>query len=351
MKIAPLWRVLSQNKSVQVILVHTGQHYDVVMSNCFIKDLGLPDPDYNLEVGGNAHAKQTADIMIRFDEVMDREKPDDVVVVGDVNSTLACALVAVKRGVRTSHVEAGLRSHDRTMPEEINRLATDAIVDLLFVSEPRGIYNLRNEGVDASKIHFVGNVMIDSLLYAREAIDASDVLIQLGLETKTFALVTLHRPSNVDSMQRLAEIMQWLRHLSESVPVVFPMHPRTHKQWVKNRKEQSGIGEKDRMKIISPLGYIDFQKLLKSAQFVITDSGGLQEETTWLSIPCVTLRDNTERPVTIEQGTNFLAGNDLDNAGNIVKDFLEGKVKKTAIPQFWDGNAAVRVASVLVRNG
>jgi UDP-N-acetylglucosamine 2-epimerase (non-hydrolysing) len=347
-KIAPLWRSFNQKERVQVILVHTGQHYDDVMSHDFFRDLGLPVPAYNLAVGAHSHARQTADIMIRFDEVIEWEVPDDVVVVGDVNSTVACALVAVKRGVRTSHVEAGLRSRDRTMPEEINRLATDAIADLMFVSEPSGVDNLRLEGVDVSKIYLVGNVVIDSLVYAREAIETSGVLTRVGLETEKFALVTIHRPSNVDSIKRFEEIMQWLTNLSESVSVVFPMHPRTHKQWLHaTGKEKSGDGNNGRLKIISPLGYLDFQKLLKSAQFVITDSGGLQEETTWLGVPCITLRSNTERPVTVDEGTNYLVGDDMVMAGRLVQQFLAGKAKQGKAPALWDGQSAQRIVEVI----
>ncbi|MFO8002348.1 MAG: UDP-N-acetylglucosamine 2-epimerase (non-hydrolyzing) [Marinilabilia sp.] len=349
-KIAPLWRVFSQREGVQVIVVHTGQHYDDNMNGVFFEDLGLPRPDYNLNAGGQTHARQTADIMARFDEVLDREQPHDVVVVGDVNSTMACSLVAVKRGIRVSHVEAGLRSFDRSMPEEINRLVTDAVAGLLFVSEPSGMDNLRRENVPDEKVWLVGNVMIDSLVYAREKIDDSDVLERFGLADKGFALVTMHRPSNVDAPERLGAIMSWLRNLSNRIPVVFPMHPRTLKQL-----ESSGLpGFSDplahpALNIISPQGYIDFQRLLRSAQFVLTDSGGLQEETTWLGVPCITLRNNTERPVTVEQGTNCLVGEDINKADEMVRQYLAGKCENSHVPELWDGHTAQRIADVIIR--
>ncbi len=348
-KIAPLWRAFSSMKNVEVLLVHTGQHYDDTMSEVFFNDLGLPKPWYNLKVGQGSHAHQTAGIMSRFDEVLNELLPTDVVVVGDVNSTLACSLVAVKRGIRTAHVEAGLRSFDRTMPEEINRLATDAVSDLLFVSEESGLINLRNEGVSESKIHFVGNVMIDSLVFAADAIDESGILERLQLEEKQFALVTIHRPSNVDDVARFREVMSWLQSLSINICVVFPMHPRTRKMMIDAGLNVDSMSRDfPRLKIVEPLGYIDFQRLLKSSLLVVTDSGGLQEESTWLGVPCITLRDNSERPVTIEQGTNLLAGHDLHMAGEIVDACLAGNLKKGRIPKLWDGKTAGRIAEVIV---
>jgi UDP-N-acetylglucosamine 2-epimerase (non-hydrolysing) len=348
-KVAPLWSAFFQCENVELRLVHTGQHYDDEMSKVFFDDLGLPIPHYNLNVGGNSHAKQTADIMSRFDEVVEKENPDDVVVVGDVNSTLACALVAVKRGIRTSHVEAGLRSFDSSMPEEINRRVTDAVSNLLFVSEPSGVRNLKSEGIDERKVFFVGNVMIDSLAFSGPRINASDVLSKIGLDGNRFALVTIHRPSNVDSSARLEMIMRWLQGLSENIEVVFPVHPRTQQKlrqlgWGKGQI----IRDFQNLKIISPQGYYNFQKLLKSAQFVITDSGGLQEETTWLGVPCITLRKNTERPVTIEEGTNYLVGEDLKQADKIIERCLQGEGKQGIIPRLWDGKAASRIVEVIV---
>ncbi len=345
-KVAPLWRALKDREEVSVVLVHTGQHYDAVMSQCFFDDLGLPAPYYNLGVKGGSHAAVTAGIMTGFDEVLQREQPDDVVVAGDVNSTIACALVSVKRGIRTSHVEAGLRSFDRSMPEEINRIATDAIADLLFVSEPSGMRNLENEGVLRDKVWFVGNIMIDSLMYAKEKIEASNVLAENGVDKGSFGLVTIHRPSNVDDRIRLLKIMTWLNDIAVMKPLVFPMHPRTHKRFQELAPEMEVHRS---LQIIAPQGYHDFQMLLKSAQFVITDSGGLQEETTWLGVPCITLRKNTERPVTIETGTNHLVGDDLDLARRIIRDYLSGKADKTDVPDLWDGHTALRIAEVLLK--
>lgn len=350
-KIAPLWRIFASMKSVDVVLVHTGQHYDDSMSEVFFKDLGLPKPDYNLKVGGGNHAYQTAEIIIRFDEVLNELLPTDVVVVGDVNSTLACSLVAVKKGIRISHVEAGLRSFDRAMPEEINRLVTDAVADLLFVSEESGLKNLRNEGIAESKIHFVGNVMIDSLVFAADAIKQSRVMERLELEEKNFALVTMHRPSNVDETARFKEIMVWLQNLSANISLVFPMHPRTRKTMVEaGLNVESMSRDFPRLKVVGPLGYIDFQRLLKSSRLVVTDSGGLQEESTWLGITCITLRENSERPVTIEQGTNHLAGQDLQKARELVDDCLAGNLKSGLIPELWDGKTAGRIAEIIVNN-
>lgn len=348
-KIAPLWRAFSENGNVQLVLVHTGQHSDVLMSRVFFDELGLPEPRWNLGATGKSHAKLTASIMTGFDEVLDHEQPDDVVVTGDVNSTLACALVAAKRGIRVSHVEAGSRSFDRSMPEEINRITTDALSDLLFVSEPSGIHNLKQEGINSSKIHFVGNVMIDSLLFAGERIEASGILSRLGINEKSFALVTLHRPSNVDFPERLTAIMKWLESLSRQVTVVFPVHPRTRGQ-LPGDKGDIAFSKSGSLINMPPLGYYDFHKLLKSAQFVITDSGGIQEETTWLGVPCITLRDNTERPVTVELGTNYLAGGDLKLADSIARDCLAGVVKKGQIPELWDGRVAGRIVDVITNS-
>lgn len=349
-KIAPLWRALSEVESVVPVLVHTGQHYDDVMSQVFFEDLGIPRPHYNLNVGSDTHARQTAAVLKAFEEVIDREQPDDVIVVGDVNSTLACALAAVKKGIRTAHVEAGLRSFDRSMPEEINRVATDAISDLLFVSESSGIFNLEKEGVPAEKVHFVGNVMIDSLVYGAPLIGQSKILTKLGLAENSFALVTIHRPSNVDKPARFKEVISWLTGLSKKITLVFPMHPRSFAQFRKvigNEKDLSDPASS--FKIIHPQRYSDFQKLLKSSRFVITDSGGLQEETTWLRVPCVTLRNHTERPVTIEKGTNILAGEDLQRANFAAENCLNGKVCQGELPELWDGSAARRIAKVIVK--
>ena len=358
-KIAPLWRALAGCSGVRVMVVHTGQHYDRAMDAVFFEDLGLPAPDFNLQVGRGTHAVQTGLVMQRFDAVVAQEKPDDVMVVGDVNSTLACALVAAKRGIRLSHVEAGLRSFDPAMPEEINRKLTDAVSDWLFVSEPSGIRNLKMENIPEEKIRLVGNVMIDSLLFARHKIDASKILAKLGLEEKAYGVVTLHRPSNVDTPERLQALMSWLRQISGQVSLVFPVHPRTRQKMEENQlfpaTEQYGSGP---LHIISPQPYIDFQKLVKSAQFVITDSGGIQEETTWLGIPCITLRNNTERPVTVDEGTNYLVGENLTEASRVINNIMgkasfrktaDSKSRKTGkIPDLWDGHTAERIVKVLL---
>jgi UDP-N-acetylglucosamine 2-epimerase (non-hydrolysing) len=349
-KIAPLWHALSGYDNVDVKIVHTGQHFDEAMSRFFFDDLKLPVPHYNLNINGGSHAEQTGKIMEHFDKVLDHEMPHDVIVTGDVNSTVACALVAVKRGIRTSHVEAGLRSFDRSMPEEINRIVTDSVSDLLFVSEPSGLTNLKHEGIDGEKIHFIGNVMIDSLISINSRIDHSRILENIGVQEYKFGLVTLHRPSNVDSTSRLKELISWLQETANNIPVVFPVHPRTGKRLEKMFAENTTIqNNHSNLKMISPLRYIDFQKLLKSAQFVITDSGGVQEETTWRGVPCITLRNNTERPVTLESGTNYLAGNDLKLAGSIINDCIAGRAKQGRIPELWDGKAASRIAEIIVR--
>ncbi|MGQ1891805.1 non-hydrolyzing UDP-N-acetylglucosamine 2-epimerase [Thermophagus sp. OGC60D27] len=350
-KIAPLWREFSKFQSVEVKIVHTGQHFDDAMSQFFFDDLQLPKPDYNLNIHGGSHAVQTGQIMECFDPVVEKEDPDDVIVTGDVNSTLACALVAVKRGIRTSHVEAGLRSFDRTMPEELNRIVTDSVSDLLFVSEDSGLKNLKREGVDQNKVFFVGNVMIDSLTFINSQIKSSTILKHLGIKALNYGLVTLHRPSNVDSPEQLSKIMEWLGDISNDIKLVFPVHPRTKKnlEELSSKRLIKSVNHSNLM-IISPQRYIDFQKLLKSARFVITDSGGIQEETTWQGIPCITLRNNTERPVTIDIGTNYLTGDDLNLASTIIKNCIKGTTKQGNIPPLWDGKAASRIAKVIINH-
>ena len=350
-KIAPLWREFSKIKNVVVKIVHTGQHFDDAMSRFFFDDLQIPVPDYNLNIHGGSHAMQTGKIMEQFDRVVDEENPDDVVVTGDVNSTLSCALVAAKRGIRTSHVEAGLRSFDRTMPEELNRIVTDSISDFLFVSEDSGLKNLRNEGVDHEKVFFVGNVMIDSLVFVNPQIKSSEILTSIGVNEASYGLVTLHRPSNVDDPQQLKKLIQWLQKIATDTKLVFPVHPRT-KQRLEELSSKQLISPLNRSNliIIPPQRYIDFQKLLKSAKFVITDSGGVQEETTWRGIPCLTMRNNTERPTTIDLGTNYLTGTNLDLASSIVKNCLSGTTKPGAIPPLWDGKAASRIVEVIINH-
>ncbi|MFQ5502160.1 MAG: non-hydrolyzing UDP-N-acetylglucosamine 2-epimerase [Phycisphaerae bacterium] len=347
MKIAPLMAAFKKTNSIETLLVHTGQHYDERMSELFFRDLGIPEPDVNLEVGSSSHAVQTAEIMRRFEPVVLDFKPDWVVVVGDVNSTIACALVASKLGVRVAHVEAGLRSFDREMPEEINRLLTDAISDLLLVSEPSGVENLRNEGVADEKVRFVGNVMIDTLMRNRDRAKDSTILTTLGLKAKNYAVVTLHRPSNVDRPETFASILDAFEVIGRDMPIVFPMHPRT-------RKNLATMCLADRVETLSalrtpePLGYLDFLKLMAESAVVLTDSGGIQEETTILKVPCLTLRENTERPVTITEGTNRLVRPDSESILSAYREHLSRPTDAARTPKHWDGHAAERIAQVFV---
>ncbi len=343
MKMSPILDEMKKYpEKIQPILVHTGQHYDKNMSDLFFHDLGLNKPDIFLGVGSGSHAQQTAKIMEKFEPIVLENKPDMVLVVGDVNSTLACALTAVKLHIKVSHVEAGLRSFDRRMPEEINRLVTDAISDYLFITEESARLNLRKEGVPEEKMFFVGNVMIDSLLKNLEKASQSEILSQLQLEKQKYSLLTLHRPENVDNKDAIQEILDALKEISQKIPIVFPIHPRT-----KNKLEEFGI-RLENFKIIEPLGYWDFLKLMSEARLVLTDSGGIQEETTILQVPCLTLRDNTERPVTAEKGTNKIVGT---NKEKILSHALEilGKDKIEAqIPELWDGHAAKRIVETLL---
>ncbi len=347
MKIAPLMRAFAARPEIQARLVHTGQHYDEAMSQAFFDDLHLPRPDINLEVGSASHAVQTALIMQRFEPVLESERADAVLVVGDVNSTIACALVAVKLGVPTIHVEAGLRSFDRTMPEEINRLLTDAISELLFVTEPSGVRNLRNEGIDPARVHLVGNVMIDTLRAHQKLAERSTVLEDLRLTAGGYGVLTLHRPANVDDPLVFSRICEALAEIQRDLPLVFPVHPRT-----RGNLERNGLLERlhglPGLVLTDPLGYLDFLKLMSSAAIVLTDSGGIQEETTVLGIACLTLRENTERPITIEQGTNQLVGTDPQR---ILAGYQRARSATFAprIPDLWDGHAAERIADIIVR--
>jgi UDP-N-acetylglucosamine 2-epimerase (non-hydrolysing) len=350
MKIAPLAEAFRKTGRIRTHLVHTGQHYDARLSKLFFEDLDIPQPDVNLEVGSGSHAVQTAEIMRRFEPVVIEQRPDWVVVVGDVNSTVACSLVACKLGVKVAHVEAGLRSFDRSMPEEINRLLTDAISDLLFVTERSGLENLRREGIAEAKIHFVGNVMIDTLLKNRVKADASRVLEEYGLRPKHFAVVTLHRPSNVDHAQTLGPILDAFERIAGEMPIVFPMHPRT-------RKNIAAMGLDGRLESIKglltpePLGYLDFLKLLAESALVMTDSGGIQEETTILGVPCLTLRENTERPVTVTEGTNRLTGSGRDSILAAYAALRSNPPPVGRRPELWDGHAAERIAEIFIRVG
>ena len=353
MKIAPLIRAIRDHnrkeggkRRVTYRLVHTGQHYDRNMSDTFFKELGIPDPHLNLGVGSGSHAEQTARIMLEFEPVCLREGPDWIVVVGDVNSTMACTLVASKLRLKVAHIEAGLRSFDRSMPEEINRLVTDSLADLLCTPSPDADANLRREGVLPSRIHLVGNIMIDSLVANLDKAQKSRLPASIGLQPGTFAYVTLHRPSNVDDPVHLRSIMGKLSRLSHSHPVVFPVHPRTRKMFARFSISTSDHPD---LKLIEPIGYHDSLWLAQNALFVLTDSGGLQEETTYFRTPCLTLRPNTERPITISLGTNQLTS--LERLSEDIKAVLAGKHRRGRVPKFWDGRTAERILKVLLREG
>ncbi len=351
MKVAPLHKSLKRYSGiVKHYICHTGQHYDEGMSKIFFSNLELPKPDFYLGAGSASHAVQTAKIMIEFEKVLIDIKPDLVIVAGDVNSTIACALTAVKLGIKVAHIEAGLRSFDRSMPEEINRILTDAISDYLFVTEKSGLINLRNEGISGKKIFFTGNTMIDSLVNYLPKTAQSNIFKNLRVDKKNYILVTLHRPSNVDDEKNLKMIMKMFNQMSKKIPVVFPVHPRT-------RRKLKNIIVNDKVILTPPLGYIDFLALMKDSSLVITDSGGIQEETTYLKIPCITLRKNTERPVTVEAGTNHLISDNGESMNSYLKKIqllagkiLDGKsIKKGSIPEKWDGKASDRIASVIIR--
>lgn len=351
MKVAPLMEALKKNPDVRVVLVHTGQHYDEAMSKLFFDELDIPKPDFNLEVGSASHAVQTAKVMERFETILLQERPNLVIVVGDVNSTLACALTSVKLEIPVAHVEAGLRSFDRTMPEEINRILTDTISDLLFTTERSADDNLLREGIVKEKIHFVGNVMIDTLIKHKTRAAKSDVLSRMGIPMKSYGLVTLHRPSNVDHRDTLEGILCALKEISQKIPIVFPCHPRTREKikvfnlW---NDINDGISQERGIKFVEPLGYLDFLKLMAEARVVLTDSGGIQEETTILGVPCVTIRENTERPATVAEGTNVIAGTNRGGILNKTFEALNGSFTKGRIPELWDGKAAERIINILI---
>jgi UDP-N-acetylglucosamine 2-epimerase (non-hydrolysing) len=349
MKIAPLIRTFKEDGHFEPFLVHTGQHYDEKMSKLFFDELGIPKPDINLEVGSGSHAQQTAEIMKRFEPVVLEHKPDYVLVVGDVNSTIACGLVAVKLGVKLIHVEAGLRSFDHDMPEEINRILTDRISDLLFVTEQSGIDNLLKEGTDSKKVHLVGNVMIDTLLANKEKAEKSDVLKRLGLSKGKYAVITLHRPSNVDDMTKFAEIVTAFETIEKEIKLVFPIHPRTRNN-IKGTTLEKRVGAMSNLILLEPVGYLDFLCLTDNAALVMTDSGGIQEETTILGVPCMTLRENTERPVTITEGTNRLVQLTSKDILKNYRQIMAGRGGfKSKVPKFWDGKAAKRIAKIIAK--
>src|SRR3989454_7398381 len=336
MKMAPIVEEMKEVRDLTSILLHTGQHYDDGMSDVFFRDLGIPIPDVYLDVGSGTHAEQTARIMLEFEKVCFREKPDLVVVVGDVNSTMACAIVAAKLLIPVAHVEAGLRSFDRTMPEEINRLVTDALAELLFTTSRDADENLKREGAEPSKIHFVGNVMIDTLLKHRAKAEALHMD-----KPKQYALVTLHRPSNVDDPKVLGPILEALEQISKTMPVLFPIHPRTAKRVSEFGLSLNGI------RTMEPLGYLELLNLESTATVVVYDSGGLQEETTILGVPCLTLRHNTERPVTITHGTNIMVGPDKDRILDAFRRIMNGDWKPSGPPELWDGHAASRIVRII----
>ena len=348
MKVAPLVDAMKRREhQFSPLVVHTGQHYDELMSDAFFKDLELPEPDLYLSVGSASHAAQTAAVMQRFEPVLLQEKPDWVLVVGDVNSTLACALVCTKLGVKVAHVEAGLRSRDRSMPEEINRLLTDQISDLLFTPSQDADENLRAEGIPAERIRFVGNIMIDSLNKQLER--ARQSRIRQDLQLNEYAVVTLHRPSNVDNPETLKRILGALEEIGKRIPLVFPVHPRTEKQILELQDVERLLLAQNGLFLAPPLGYLDFLQLYSGARLVLTDSGGIQEETTVLGIPCLTLRENTERPITVELGTNTIVGTDPQKimAGAFAA-LADGPRRNHRIPPLWDGHTADRILDALL---
>ncbi len=352
MKIAPIVRALRAHGGLAFRIIHTGQHYDREMNEVFFEELGIPEPDIFMAAGGGSHSQQTAKIMVAFEELCQTDRPDAVLVVGDVNSTLACSIVAKKLNIPVAHVEAGLRSGDMTMPEEINRIVTDSISDWFFVTEPSGVAHLKREGKHDSMIHYVGHVMIDNLLYQVEKLASIDVS---GSETNSvkaahrvngdqYGVVTLHRPSNVDSAEVMERIGGALKEIAIELPLIFPVHPRT-----RGNLEKFGIELGPNITLMGPQAYMAFLNLWKDATVVLTDSGGLQEETTALGVPCITIRENTERPVTVEEGSNVLAGTDPARIVDEVRKVLRGEGKQGRRPHLWDGKAAERIVDVLVR--
>jgi UDP-N-acetylglucosamine 2-epimerase (non-hydrolysing) len=344
MKVAPVHSALAGRNGISQGIIHTGQHYDAFMSDIFFNQLGIPEPDYNLGVGSASHARQTAEVMIRLESVFLEAKPDLVLVYGDVNSTVAAALVCSKLLIPIGHVEAGLRSFDRTMPEEINRILTDRVADYLFTPSIDGNENLIREGIPEEKIHLVGNVMIDTLVRLLPHADGTEICRTLGLTDKPYVLVTLHRPSNVDDSNELMQTLDALNEIASKIDIIFPVHPRTRQMM----QDTGGRTFSGRFHFIDPVGYVEFLGLQCKATLVITDSGGIQEETTYLGIPCITVRDNTERPVTVSIGSNILAGRNVERLKLEARAILDGKMKACHIPPLWDGKAGSRIAGVIV---
>jgi UDP-N-acetylglucosamine 2-epimerase (non-hydrolysing) len=345
MKVAPVYKEFKKYPDKFIVkLCHTGQHYDVKMSDVFFQQLGIPEPDFYLGVGSASHAIQTANIMTQFEQVCLEMEPDVVMVAGDVNSTIACGLVAVKLGIKLGHIEAGLRSYDRTMPEEINRLLTDAISDYLFVTEKSGMENLKNEGVPDEKVIFTGNCMIDTLVSFLPEVEAIGTSEKYHVEKGQYILLTFHRPANVDNKEFFASLKEFVQRYGAENKILFPIHPRT-----RNNMEKFGLTiDNPNLILTEPLGYLEFLHVMRYAKVVVTDSGGIQEETTYLGVPCITVRDNTERPITVEVGTNILAGTDFNNVFTALDEMLSGTIKKGRIPDLWDGKAASRVVEVFL---
>jgi len=346
MKIAPLYEAMKKSSKFQPVIVHTGQHYDKNMSQVFFRELGLPKPHIYLGVGSGSHAVQTSKIMVEFEKVCLKEKPLMVLVVGDVNSTLACSVVSSKLLISIAHIEAGLRSFDRTMPEEINRIVTDSLSDYLFTTCRDANKNLAKEGVNRNKIFFTGNVMIDTLKKFIIKAEKRKTFRRLSLNDGAYALLTLHRPSNVDDKATLEKILKTMAQISMKTKIIFPAHPRTKKQIEKYKLKK--YLQKGKIKVIEPVGYLDALNLMKHSRFVLTDSGGMQEETTVLGVPCITMRENTERPITVTQGTSTLVGNSTAKITRAVNQILNGKYNKGKIPELWDGKSARRIVKILV---
>jgi UDP-N-acetylglucosamine 2-epimerase (non-hydrolysing) len=347
MKAAPLMREFAARDGIEARLVHTGQHYDANMSKIFFEELELPEPDIYLGIGSGSHAEQTAKVMVEFEKVVLEDRPDVIIVVGDVNSTVACSLVGSKLWIPVAHVESGLRSFDLAMPEEINRMVTDILSRFCFTTSPEAETNLMKEGVGEERIFFVGNIMIDSLMNFVDKADGSAILNRLGLVEKEYMLVTLHRPSNVDNPDELRELFAMLSRLAERMPIVLPIHPRTKKML---ESADPPIALSEHLNLIGPAGYLEFVGMMKTAGIVVTDSGGIQEETTVLGVPCVTVRENTERPITIEVGTNILAGTDPARVEAAVNGILDNGIGDHSLPPLWDGKTAGRIADILEKH-